>query len=211
MLRESPTVLKVGSLLQEQEMALFEKYRDGSITAKYKLLDSLNPIITSQVNKYAGSGLPPSALKLEAKRLTNKAIQSYDPNKAQLNTHVINNLKKLSRFVMNYQNIGHIPEPRVLMIGKYNTIYDNLEADLGREPTIVELADAMQVNVTEIERLQIELRKDLSMTTPGEDDEGGFYFYAQPAITDPAKKQAVEFVYYDSDPINKKIIEYMFP
>jgi len=108
-------VLKVGSLLQEQEMALFEKYRDGSITAKYKLLDSLNPIITSQVNKYAGSGLPPSALKLEAKRLTNKAIQSYDPNKAQLNTHVINNLKKLSRFVMNYQNIGHIPEPRVLI------------------------------------------------------------------------------------------------
>lgn len=203
--------LKIASKLQEQEMALYEKYRSGSTRAKYRLLDSLNPIIASQVNKYTGSGLPSSALKLEAKRLTNKAIESYDPNKAQLNTHVINNLKKLSRFVMNYQNIGHIPEPRVLMIGKYNTIFDNLEADLGREPTVAELADAMQVNPAEIERLQTELRKDLSMTTPGDDDEGGFYFYAQPSTVEPEKKQAIEFIYYDADPINKKIIEYMFP
>lgn len=191
-------------------MQLFQTYQSGDDKAKYELLNSLGPVIQGQVNKYRGSGLPDVALKLEARRLASKAIDTYDPNQAQLNTHVTNNLKKLSRFVMNYQNIGHIPEPRILMISKYNTIYDNLEANTGREPTVVELADAMNVSIAEVERLQTELRKDLSMTLQDDDDEAGFYFYAQTPEVDPQLRQAIEFVYFDADPIDKKIMEYMF-
>ena len=111
---------------------------------------------------------------------------------------------------MNYQNIGHIPEPRILMISKYTTIFDNLEAELGREPTVMELADGLQVSVSEIERLQSELRNDLSMTLQDDGDESGFYFHAQGPTQDPVIKQAIEFVYFDADPVDKKIMEYMF-
>ena len=196
--------------LKEQEKTLFDAYKLGDNKAKAELLTSLNPLVYQQVNKYKGSGLPDMALKLEARRLTSKAIDSYNPELSQLNTHVTNNLKKLSRFVMNYQNIGHIPEPRILMIGKYNTIFDNLQADLGRDPTVIELADAMQVNLAEIERLQLELRKDLSMTVQEDDEEGGFYFYQPNAELDQKTKQIIEFVYFDADPVDKKIMEYMF-
>ena len=196
--------------LKEKERTLYEAYRSGDNKAKAELLTSLNPLVFQQVNKFKGSGLPDMALKLEARRLTSNAIDNYDPSRSQLNTHVTNQLKKLSRFVMNYQNIGHIPEPRILMIGKYNTIFDNLQADLGRDPTVVELADAMQVSIAEIERLQLELRKDLSMTVQEDDEEGGFYFYQPNADLDQKTKQIIEFVYYDATPTDKKIMEYMF-
>ena len=118
-------------------------------------------------------------------------------------------LKKLSRFVTTYQNVGHIPEPRALMIGKYHTLYSNLADDKGREPTIDELADSMNVSQKEIQRLQSELRGDLSIEyKEGDSDEpSGFYQFTNQSY-DPKLKQAIDFVYYDADPQEKKILEW---
>lgn len=197
--------------IKNTELELWNKYKSGDISAKKQLLSSITPIIRSQANKFKGAPIPMTAIELEGFRLASHAIDTYEPEKAQLNTHVINNLKKLSRYVTNYQNVGHIPEPRALMIGKYQALHSNLTEDLGREPNVYELADAMQVAVPEIERLQLELRKDLSMELPAADPElGGFYSYVRPDEPDPRKKQIYEFVHFDSDPINKKIMEYLF-
>lgn len=200
------------SIKKDYEIELFNKFKENNdLEAKKELLKSLTPLITSQANKFINSGLPPLAIKLEGIRLSSGAIDTYDPSKAQLNTHIINNLKKLSRFVTNYQNVGHIPEPRALMIGKYNTIYSNLNEDKGREPTAEELADSMQVPITEIERLQTELRKDLSLNLVDDendsDDGTGFYQYIS-GDQNPKQKEAIEFVYFDSDPVEKKILEW---
>lgn len=175
-------------------------------------MDSLKPIIQYNINKFKTSGLPESALDLETRRIVSDAIETYDPTKAQLNTHVMGYTRKLSRFVSNYQNVGKIPENRIFLIGRYKTIYENLEADKGREPTIAELADAMHIAPVEIERLQLEMRKDLGMPDAGEstEDGGSFFDLTQYTEDDYNKRQAIEFVYYDSDPIDKKIIEYIF-
>ncbi len=108
--------------LKQYEQDLFKKYQAGTPGAKRDLLKSLAPVINSQAGRFSGSGLPDIAVKLEGQRLALEAFKTYDPSKSQLNTHVTNSLKKLSRFVTNYQNVGHIPEPRALMIGKYNVI-----------------------------------------------------------------------------------------
>lgn len=197
------------SSLKNKEIELFNRYKAGDQQAKMELVTSLTPLIISQTNKFAGSGLPQIAVKLEGQKLALQAIDTYDPTKSQLNTHVTNYLQKLSRFVTNYQNVGHIPEPRALMIGKYKTIYSNLESDKGREPSLFEVADAMQVSPIEIERLQVELRKDLSTSIISEDDDGtGFYEYVSPMGYDPKTKEAIDFVYFDSDSTDKKILEY---
>lgn len=193
---------------KNREIELFNKYKTGDIDAKKELINSLTPLIVSQSNKFAASGLPPIAVKLEGQRLAAQAIDTYDPTKSQLNTHVINYLQKLSRFVTNYQNVGHIPEPRALLIGKYKTVYANLEADKGRAPTAYELADAMDISIEEIDRLQTELRNDLSTSITAENDETGFYEFVAPLSYDPKIKEAIDFVYFDADPIDKKILEY---
>jgi len=195
---------------KERELALYNRWRDGDDSAKKELLGSLEPLIRKQVNKFYKSGIPEFAVRAEGFKLAAGAIESYDPTKAQLNTHVTNYLKKLSRFVTNYQNVGHIPEPRALIIGKYNTIYSNLESDKGREPTVSELSDSMQVPPAEIERLQTELRADLSLTIDEDEDDAGFYAFTREEESDPKVKQAIETVYFESDPVDKKILEYHF-
>jgi len=94
------------------------------------------------------------------------------------------------------------------MLGRYETIFSNLEEEKGREPTIQELADAMQVPPAEITRLQSERRADLHMELPAADlEDGGFTYYIMPDEEDPQLREAVEFVWFDNDPINKKIME----
>lgn len=194
---------------KQKEFDLWKKYKyDKDREAKRELVSSLTPLIRSQVNKYRNSNIPYASLELEGKKLTSKAIDDYDPDKgAQLNTYVTTHLQKLNRFVNSYTNVGSIPEPRALLIGRYQTIYSNLEDEKGREPTIAELADALQVSQAEISRLQDELRSDLHMELPSE-DEGGFFAYIAPRTTDPRLEEAVDFVYFDSDATNKKILEH---
>jgi DNA-directed RNA polymerase specialized sigma subunit len=195
---------------KKRETELYNRWREGDDGAKIELLGSLEPLIRKQVNKFYKSGIPEFAVRAEGYRLASGAITTYDPNKAQLNTHVTNYLKKLSRFVTNYQNVGHIPEPRALIIGKYNTIYSNLEADKGREPTVAELSDAMAIPIAEIERLQSELRADLSLTIEEDEDDVGFYAFTREEKSDPKLWQAIETVYFEADPVDKKILEYHF-
>ena len=102
---------------KDDEFKLWEKYKKkGDKDAKKELISSLKPLIRSQVNKYKTSGLPYDSLELEGINQASKAIETYDPSKAQLNTHVVNRLKKLSRFTTQHQNVGYIPEPRALIL-----------------------------------------------------------------------------------------------
>jgi len=198
------------NIYKDRELELYNRWRSGDVGAKKELLGSLEPLIRKQVNKFYKSGIPEFAVRAEGFKLASGAIDTYDPKQAQLNTHVTNYLKKLSRFVTNYQNVGHIPEPRALIIGKYKTIYSNLESDKGREPTVAELSDAMMVSPTEIERLQTELRADLSLTLEEDEDDVGFYAFTREEESDPRIKQAIETVYFEADPVDKKILEYHF-
>lgn len=198
---------------KEDEFGLWKQYKEeGDREAKKELIHSLTPLIRSQANKYKNSGLPYKALELEGRKLASKAIDDYDPNQGtQLNTYVTTHLRKLSRFTNQYQNVGSIPEPRALMIGKYNTVFANLEEEKGREPSVTELADAMHVPPVEIERLQSEQRSDLHMEFPSDDeDSGGFHTYVAPEAEDPILRQALDFAYHDSSNLDKKIIEYWF-
>lgn len=202
-------------LSKQEELELWKQYKyQGDNEAKKRLLKSLRPLIQYRVNQFRNSGLPMSSLELEGMKLAAQALDTYDPSRGtQLNTHVTNYLKKVSRFATTYQNVGHIPEPRALMIGQYKAIYSNLEDEKGREPTVSELADAMNVPEAEIERLQKEDRSDLSIELrgdTGEDDAGGFFYDIIGEQQSSPTKQALDFTYFDSDPVDKKILEYTF-
>lgn len=196
--------------IKQKELELYQRYKKGDLEAKKELIKSFDPLINSQVQKFSNSGLPVIALKNEARNLVSQAIDTYNPNMGtQLNTHTVNYLKKLSRFTTNYQNVGYIPEPRALKIGQYQTVVKNLEMEKGREPTAAEIADAMNISIKEVERLKTEMRKDLSMNIINEDEDnpGGFYEHIAPQYTDSKLKEAIDFVYFDADPIDKKILE----
>lgn len=196
---------------KEQELQLWKQWNEKQDKkARDELLTSLTPLLTKEVNKYKASPLPRTSIETEARMLALNAFNSYDPNKAQLNTHVTNHLKHLQRYVLTYQNVGKIPEHRGIAIGKYQTVKENLQEDLNREPTAVELADALQWSTAEVERMQRELRRDLSITSKEDDNDdlGGFFDYS--IKKSDSLKDAIQLVYFDANYEDKKIIEYVF-
>lgn len=147
---------------KQDELNMWYKWKDDQSKENLKpLLKSLKPIIDHHVNKMHGN-LPRSALKGEMTKLVIKALPNYNPKKAQLNTYLFNTAgQKLHRYVYNYQNMGTIPEPRIIQIGTYKKVKNNLESELGRPPTYEEVADSMRVPVKQLELLDKELRQDL--------------------------------------------------
>lgn len=192
---------------KQRELDLWQEYNQGKKEALKPLIVSLNPLIQNQVNKYSTTPLPRTALEAEARRLAIRAFQDYDPQKAGLSTHVTNHLKHLQRYVIDYQNVGRIPENRAIAISRFTNLKSHLEEELGRSPSIAELADELQWSPAEIERMQKELRNDLSVTTASEDS-----FFDHDFNKTDKVKELVEFVYWDPTTTNeeRKYLEYRF-
>ena len=201
------------STLQERkdkEMELWKEWKAGDNNAAgSQLLHSMDPLIQQQVGRYAASGLPRVALETKARKLAYDSFQSYDPSKAGLNTHVVNNMRHMQRFVLEYQNVGKIPEHRGILITKYNNTNRMLETSKGREPTLAELSGELGWSLAETERMQTELRKDLTIVQETDEDDSSAFFDAKLYETDKLKDY-ISFVYHSSPAEDKKIIEYSF-
>jgi DNA-directed RNA polymerase specialized sigma subunit len=192
------------NLNKQNELELWKKYKTGDKAVTKDLLRSVNPLLQKQISKYQNTRVPRLAIETKARELAVGAFNTYDPSKAQLNTHLVNNLKHLQRFTLEYQNVAKIPENRGIAINKFKNIQANLNDKLGREPTVPELADELDWDEAEVERMILELRKDLTMNT-GEDL---LYDSAFEGINPTL--DAIWFVYEESDNEDKKILEMLF-
>jgi len=192
---------------KQQELDLWKKWKKTKDPIYMNsLINSLDPYLQSHVNKFSTVPIPRGALESQAKLLALKALQTYDPKRGtQINTHLGHELKHLNRYVIDYQNIGKIPENRGIAISKFQNIKSNLTEDFNREPTVIELGDALQWSPAEVERMQNELRSDILIAQGKE--EAFFDTTYNPSDRD---RDIVEFVYYQSAPEEKKILEYTF-
>ena len=192
--------------LKEQELAMWSEWKlSSSPKLQGKLIKSLDPLIQGQVNKYTRSNIPRPALEAHARELTAGAFKTYDPSKSQLNTHVTNHLKHLQRYVLTYQNAGKIPEHRGIMIGRFRTAKENLYDRYGREPTTTELGDALNWSPVEVERMELELRKDLVIG--GEEEET---FFDKDYHKQDFSHDLVMMAYWAATGDEKLIMEYTF-
>jgi DNA-directed RNA polymerase specialized sigma subunit len=126
---------------RKKDQELFESWKKtGSKKDLGKLMESLSPVIHSEVNRVSGS-LPPAALAAEAKNWTIKAIQSYDPTKGTtISTHIMNYLPKIRRMNYKFQNAVRLPENMQLQFHEYNHGVTMLTDRLNREPTDEEVS-----------------------------------------------------------------------
>jgi len=130
------------STRQQQDLELWEQWKtDKKPQSLQVLVDRLNPLIYKEVNKW-GSTVPRIALESKARMLVADALQTYNPHKgAAVGTHVASRLRKVSRFVYPYQNVARLPENKQLLYNTFTVATNKLYDDLGRDPTIEELAD----------------------------------------------------------------------
>ena len=187
----------------DEDMRLWHEYkRNPSSDNLGKLLDRFSGVINGQVNKWAGP-IPRDILLNEAKLLTKKALDSYNPNSgAALATWVTNSLLPLSRIVYTHQNTARMPENITMKVNTYNTAVDQLTTILGREPTTDELHDELGWTAAEITRFRDYNRRDLLESGP---TVSGDFFSAQ---DDGDDDMLLSGIYMELSPDEKRLFEY---
>lgn len=163
-----------------------------------EVLRRLDPLIQKEVNRWSGTMARP-LLELEAKRLAAEGIRSYSPTAgAALGTHVVNQLKKLSRMSYTHQNVARIPEYQVLKFHSFNMAQSALADKLGRDPTNDELQDELGWSRSGLNSFQRSIRKEYTESGNAppmldtQSDEGGL----------------VDFMYNDLSPTQKKLFQH---
>ena len=192
---------------QNYELALWNQWREDSDPKKLnELVTSFQPVVNRTVRTYSTAAIPRSALEAQAKNFLVSGLKTYDPSRGtQLNTHLINYQKGIYRFVNSHKNIVRIPEHRARKVGLFMNVFDKLEEENAREPTAVELAEELNWDIREVERMSKELVKDLI----GHHEESIFNEFKR--FDDCGEnKEILEFIYYDLTPEEKLVYEYTY-
>lgn len=125
------------------------------------LYESCKPILLAQAKKWKGVELPVSTINAEYRKHFVQAVKTYDPKKgAQLSSWITSSLKKSSRFMKSYQNLGNIPEGQIAKIREYKAGKEYLTDLRGHEPDTKTLADHLKWSHKHVIQLQKELRAD---------------------------------------------------
>lgn len=130
---------------RDRDLELWRAWKANPAPANLDaLMRAMAPVIGQQVRLWSGQ-TPTGALEIEAKTLALDAFRTYDPNAGTaLASHVTNRLAKLSRFVYSNQNMVRIPEHRQLAVNHLWKAETELAGDLGRQPSVAELADKLK-------------------------------------------------------------------
>lgn len=167
------------------------------------LLNSLRPFINSQSNLWANRNrdIPPAAIKAEFTNQVVSALETYDPTKAALNTHIGHRLKKAQRFVTSYQNPARIPENRVYRIRELEDAQTHLDQQFGRTPTQLEIADHLKWSPRQVDLLQREVRKARPTSQ----------FKSDPFATSPSRHQEIlRLLPYELSTDERQVFEHLY-
>lgn len=155
------------------DIDLWHLHRKGDREATNSLLGRLSPYINARVSLYRDVPIPQPAIKGYAMRVALHAMDNFDPGKGtQLSTHVVNRLQRVSRYVNQNKNVARIPEHRLLRVGTYQSVHSSMGAQLGRPPSVEELADELGWTHREVQTMGSSLRSDLAASSMPESMEG---------------------------------------
>ena len=191
----------------EREFELWKKWKEtGDDRYAQELLESLKPLIMSEVSKYYGVRIPREAIVGEAYRLAYEAISRYDPSAGTaIGTWVVQWLRKLQRFVIQHQNVARIPEKAVSDITTYKNALDELREALGRDPSMDELATHLGWPLSKVQRMHSLLIRDILVPEFAGTDEETLPTYRPSAMTNLS--QDIESLYALLSPEEQRIFE----
>lgn len=184
---------------REQDFLAWQEWKQNPNAANLqKVLQSLDPLIQSEVNRQAGTLARP-LVELEAKRLAAEAIETYRPTAgAALGTHVTNRLKKLSRLNYTHQAAARTPEYQTLQYNTYRNAEISLEEKFGRSPTVDELTDELGWSKPYLNKFQRTMRSEFT--------ESGGVAPIFDVPSDDAK--VIDYIYNDLEPKQKFIFQH---
>ena len=118
-----------------------------------QLLKRVQPVIDTAVSSYGGASASP-VLKSRARLMALKAMDTYDPKRGNVRTHLLSQLQGIRRLSAQEQNIIAIPEQVGLDYQKLHSVENELRDSLSRDPSDDELADATGLSVKRLRKVR---------------------------------------------------------
>jgi DNA-directed RNA polymerase specialized sigma subunit len=118
-----------------------------------QIVKSLQPIIDTAVTSYAGQNASPN-VRSKARLMALKALDTYDPTRGNVKTHLLSQMQSLRRLSAKEQNIISIPEQVAFDHRRLNDAENELLDSFGRPATDIELADMTGLSTRRIKKIR---------------------------------------------------------
>ncbi len=157
-----------------EEIELTQRIRKGESTALDKLVKANLRFVISVAKEYQGQGLPLQDLISEGNLGLIKAAQRFDETRGfkfisyavwWIRQSILQALAEQSRVV-------RLPLNRVGAINKVGRVLEKLEKRYGREPSMQEVADTMEMTDYEVADVMKTSARHLSLDEPFKEEEG---------------------------------------
>ena len=160
-------------LSREQEAELLKRVKMGDKAATEKLISANLLFVVSIANQYSNRGLPLSDLIAEGNIGLLKSVRKFDETrKHKFISYAVWWIRQaILKALAEQTNIVRFPINQIEDLEGINRMSEALSQELGRSPTLSEVAESASMSLRRAERAFLASQSDVSLDSPIDSDE----------------------------------------